>query len=288
MRKYDYLIIGPGAMGLFLAANLGHAGLRVAILDYKPERAKILKKNGINLITADKIISIPIIATCNPQIVMDSQVCIVISKAYNTADVAQEIKEHLDGNTIISIQNGLGNVETLAEILGDNAEIIAGSTTQGALLENINTVRDTGTGTITIGNNSVKSNTIKEEFNKANLNTEISSDINKVLFGKAIINSAINPLGALTKRKNGELLLSAEILQLMQVIITESTTVAANMGVDLSSEEYYDKVISICKATAWNTNSMLKDIINNKRTEIDAINGKNNRIRRKIKYPRTG
>jgi 2-dehydropantoate 2-reductase len=271
MYKYDYLIIGPGAIGLFLAAKLQISGLKTAILDYKPARAEELNNTGITLVAGERItVSIPVF--CHPEISASCHKCIIVTKSYNTSDAAISIQPFIKDNMILTIQNGLGNIETIKEII-NSKNIIAGSTTQGALREKIDTVRDTGTGVITMDGNHYLSHTICKEFSEAKIKTELTDDIDKILWGKAIINSAINPLGALTNSKNGELL-TESLVSLISEIIKESTTVANGMGIGLSEQEYLTKTISICKATSNNTNSMLSDIINGKRTEIDAINGK--------------
>jgi 2-dehydropantoate 2-reductase len=284
MYQYDYLIIGPGAMGLFIAAKLSHAGLRVAILDYKPERASVLNDTGINLITDGITLSQQITVTSDPQIASQSRVCIIITKSYNTINAGEEILPFINDNAILTLQNGLGNVETLSTILNDKI-IIAGSTTQGALRINSNTVQNTGDGMISIGNNSPITLTICNDFIKAGMKTIISENIEQVLWGKAVINSAINPLGAITNRKNGELLLSTDVMDLMKEVITESVTVANSMGINISINEYLKKTVNICRITASNTNSMLTDINNKKRTEIDAINGKITEYGEKLNIP---
>lgn len=104
MYQFDYLIVGPGAMGLYVAANLYNAGLQTAILDYKPERAAILNDSGINLISAEgTTITVPIPVTCNPEIVTQSRTIIIITKSYSTSDAGKLIEPFINDLSLIHI-----------------------------------------------------------------------------------------------------------------------------------------------------------------------------------------
>ncbi len=184
----------------------------------------------------------------------------------------------MENTIIMTLQNGLNNVETISGIFGQE-KIVAGITTHGATLLGIGHVRHAGIGKTIIGEvkqGSIavnKLNQIANMFSKSGFETIISEDILKHIWGKLIINTAINPITALTKMRNGELLEHDETKELLHLTVNESAHVASAHSIRLPYDDPTLVVEETCRATANNISSMLQDVLNNKRTEIDSING---------------
>ena len=87
-----------------------------------------------------------------------------------------------------------------------------------------------------------------------------------------MINAGINPFGALTGLKNGELITITALKELMTETVNEGKEVAAKLKVNLKGDPS-SLMIHTAEITAQNKNSMLQDIERKKRTEIDFING---------------
>jgi 2-dehydropantoate 2-reductase len=109
-------------------------------------------------------------------------------------------------------------------------------------------------------------------FNEAGLRTEVSPDIEAVLWGKLVVNSAINPLSALKGVPNGALLENPEWRALLEDTARESAAVAAARGIDVGGDPV-GSVVAVARLTAANRSSMLQDLERGVPTEIDAING---------------
>ena len=102
---------------------------------------------------------------------------------------------------------------------------------------------------------------------------DVSSNIAKDVWRKGVINSAINPITALVRRRNGAILDSEGLLALSRMVFDESLEIAiANGGLDQGDLCFQD-VIEMVRATAANRSSMLQDVERGRRTEVDAING---------------
>jgi 2-dehydropantoate 2-reductase len=112
----------------------------------------------------------------------------------------------------------------------------------------------------------------------------VSGNIGKEIWKKAIINSAINPLTAIAKCKNGYLLENPYLERLLEKICEEGIEVAKTIGLDMN-ERLVEKAKSIARATAENYSSMLQSIMRKKKTEIDSINGKIVEIGKKYGIP---
>ena len=103
-------------------------------------------------------------------------------------------------------------------------------------------------------------------------NVELTDAPGQIIWEKAAISSAINPLTALMDVPNGKLLELVEVRQLMRDLVVEAAKVAATEGYrfDHSLVELAEK---ICADTSENISSMLQDIRASRPTEIDAISG---------------
>jgi 2-dehydropantoate 2-reductase len=116
-------------------------------------------------------------------------------------------------------------------------------------------------------------NPLTDLLGKAGFVVETMNDISTLLWGKLVINSAINPITALLRVPNGELLERPAARSLLTSLARESAAIAVAKGVHLP---YPDPVIAteaIARHTAQNYSSMLQDVLRSAPTEIDAICG---------------
>jgi 2-dehydropantoate 2-reductase len=89
---------------------------------------------------------------------------------------------------------------------------------------------------------------------------------------KLIVNSAINPLTAILRKEN-EAVLSDNLRETVWRVVEECVKVASKEGLEVDSAGAMDLVLSVASRTARNTSSMLQDVLNGRKTEIDSING---------------
>jgi 2-dehydropantoate 2-reductase len=112
-----------------------------------------------------------------------------------------------------------------------------------------------------------------ELLRKAGYEVEVAEDIESLIWGKLAINAGINPLTALLRMPNGELLARPHTQALMKAAAEETALVAAAKGVELPYAEPGNAVAEVARRTANNRSSMLQDVSRNAPTEIDAICG---------------
>lgn len=271
------VIIGPGAMGCLFAGLLGEANHDVWILDKSCERAEKIAQNGIHLEGIGGKRQVDVKATDKADEIDIADLVFVWVKAYATHQAIKSAEAIIGENTqVISLQNGLGNVEAILEYVNvDN--VIVGTTAHGATLLDVGKVKHAGIGTTTIGRiNGAIRQELKEIANllsHAKIETQISEDIESVIWTKLVINAAINPLTGITQLKNGQLLEFPDTRMLIEKITDEAQSVADKAGISLTYSDINKQVRKVCRATAANISSMLQDVLHHRRTEIDAING---------------
>lgn len=201
---------------------------------------------------------------------------LVTVKAYDSEAVASLLKKSVTRSVpVLSLQNGLGNVEELTRRLGAGSTI-AGTTTEGAMTTGPGAVIHTGRGMTWLGEMNGKLSdrclTIQSAFRKAGFNSIISNNIGGVLWAKAIVNSAINPITALTRVRNGDVSQIPELREIAAETIAEGMAVAQANGIRLnpSPKSLLAKVLAL---TPRNKSSMLQDIESGRKTEIMQLNG---------------
>lgn len=269
-------IVGPGAIGCLFAGFLARANEEVWLLDKNPQRAGRLKEEGIKIEGLSNI-SVKMNATINPDEIGQTDLIIICVKSYDTEQAIRSVKQLVGEKTaVMTLQNGIGNTQIIGEIVGRD-RVIGGVTNHGATLLGWGHIRHAGKGETIIGKTDGKASGQLEDIsailNKAGFETKISKDIDAVIWSKLIINVGINALTALTRLNNGRLIEYEGTKDIMRLAVFEAVKIAKVKGIKLIYDDPIEKTESVCKATAGNVSSMLQDVLNKKRTEIDFING---------------
>ena len=127
------VVVGPGAMGCLFAAFLAKSDQEVYLFDRKKERADAISKNGIT-VEGISDLKAPVKTTTNPKDIKACDLIIICVKSYDTAAAVEEVKSFVRKDTfVLTLQNGVGNVEAIGRIVGEE-NTIGGVTSQGATL----------------------------------------------------------------------------------------------------------------------------------------------------------
>jgi 2-dehydropantoate 2-reductase len=215
--------------------------------------------------------------TVDPKDIGIASLIVICVKSYDTKEAITQAKSLVGENTrVLTLQNGIGNVEIIQEVVGSD-KVIGGVTNEGATLLGIGRIKHAGRGETVIGRIDgkipVEMRSIREIFNKAGFETRISRDIKGLLWSKLIINAGINAITGITRLNNGRLLEFEGTRKILREAVTEATKIAKRKRIKLIYDDPLAKVEAVCEATAANVSSMLQDILRKKRTEIDFING---------------
>jgi 2-dehydropantoate 2-reductase len=105
------------------------------------------------------------------------------------------------------------------------------------------------------------------------MRVDIAPDVNALVWGKLVVNAAINPLTALLRLPNGALLERPAARLVMAALARETAAIALAQGVNLPFTDPVAQVEDVARRTAANRSSMFQDVARGARTEIDAICG---------------
>jgi 2-dehydropantoate 2-reductase len=272
-QSSSVLIVGTGAMASLFAARLASSGIQVKMLGTWLESIQTLNESGVRLTDKDGSEKIyPVKATQDPQECAGSRFAIVLVKSYQTRRVAEQLKSCLANDGLaLTLQNGLENDTTMAAVLGEE-RVSIGVTTIGATLIEPGWVRFGGDGIVSLTHH-VQLNPLRDILTRSGFVVETVEDAESLVWGKLVVNAAINPLTALLRIPNGELIARPSAHTLMNLVAKETANVATAIGVHLPYSDPVSVVESVAERTASNKSSMLKDVLRGSPTEIDAING---------------
>jgi 2-dehydropantoate 2-reductase len=267
-------IIGDGAMGCLLAWSLApHCDL--GLLSSWPEHAALLAQHGIGYERNGAVEHRAVRVATNPEQLAGRDAAIVMVKSHQTPWAAHMAQQLLvpDG-LAVTLQNGLGNREQLAAVLGE-ARVGQGATSLGATLVQPGLVRHGGSGTTVFGAppQPQRAAQLAALFTQAGLPAEVSPAVERVVWGKLVVNCGINALSALLRVPNGALAEQQGARALLAAAVDEAARVAQAKGVALPYHDPLAHTLAVARATGTNYSSMLQDVLRGRPTEIASING---------------
>ena len=271
MRKVG--VIGGGAIGLLLSAYLSKASNDVTVFTRTAEKANAINDHGITLQSYRRISTYKVSAQIlTKERFTEQEVVFITVKQYDLQEVIEDIVSFGEPiPSLIFLQNGISHIDLIEQHQLALSNIYVGSVEHGALKTSANSVIHTGIGKIKIG--SYKESPLKlisalaTNLTEIGFETLIIDDAYNMLLKKLVVNGVINPLTTVFSVKNGQLVENSYFYQLMRTVFDEITTVFPYDEAD------WDNIVNICQRTAANRSSMLKDIEEGRRTEIDAITG---------------
>jgi 2-dehydropantoate 2-reductase len=237
------------------------------------EGLQALEAGGVRVAGADgPERAYPVRATAEAADCAGARLALVLVKSWQTERAARQLAGCLAADGVaLTLQNGLGNREALAGALGAERAAL-GVTTTGATLLGPGRVRPGGEGTISLGEHA-RLSPLVSLLQEAGFAVEVLPGADDLLWSKLVINAAINPLTALLRVPNGELLARPTATSLMDEAAREAAQVAAALGRRLTMPDPAAAARSVAQRTAVNHSSMFQDVQRGAPTEIDAICG---------------
>jgi 2-dehydropantoate 2-reductase len=274
----NVLIVGAGAIGSLIGARLSRTRASVSLFSTNRAHMEAVRRKGLDIEELDGSVSNYRLDAWHEleKVPPLPDLALVLVKTYSTQNAVSLVRPICSPSTVfLTLQNGIGNWERIAEIAGHEA-VLAGSTAQGATLLGPGAIRHGGNGPTYIGEpggpSSDRVMRIVEVFRESGLVTESSEEVERLIWEKLIINVGINAITGLTGIRNGFIAEMQAAAELCGWAVMEAMAVARANGFPVG-DEMVQRVIGVAKATARNRSSMGQDIDKKQRTEIDAING---------------
>ncbi|WP_254525832.1 ketopantoate reductase family protein [Natrinema caseinilyticum] len=267
-------VIGAGALGCLYGGFLATAGHDVWLIHHRQSTVDSLNRTGIRIESDDGVTSVSVPATTDAAEVGDADLVLVFVKAHQTIDA---LEQH-DGcigpeTTLLSLQNGLRHYDQLADVVGAD-RALAGVSYQGARIDRPGQITQTAAGRSVLGGGDPQTaRDVVRILAAAGLPADRVDDPTRAIWAKQLVSLPVKPVAALTRLPNGQLVTTDGPRSVMERIVREAELVAATVGIDLPDADPMERVVDICRSGPTHRSSMLQDVLDERKTEIDEING---------------
>jgi 2-dehydropantoate 2-reductase len=270
-------VIGAGAMGSAYGGLLARAGHDVTLIDTWAEHIAAIRSSGLQLAGVMGNLEIKINAECTVPAGLNAELAMVWTDSNHTRQAAESARAALGPEGYaITMQNGVGNVETLVAVLGEK-RVAGGSSMASAAMRGPGHAALTHMGETTIGElggqASPRIERLRAALVGAGFTVRLHPDIMSVIWTKFALNCSINALAAATGLRAGELARLPATDRLQDFLLDEILAVTQAKGITLTDPDFRASV----KAQSWkkyNRPSMMQHIESGRRTEIDALNAR--------------
>lgn len=268
-------IVGCGSVGSLFAAHLAQVeGVELWAYDVSEAHVRAINEKGLRL-TGEADLVGQVRATTDASVIPACEFGVLATKSMYTADAIARAAHAFSDGAAASVQNGVGNEETIAEHVG---RVIRGTTfPAGHLVEpgvvHMDTRGDTWLGPFEPAPASMQEvSRLAETITAGGMNTKALEDARGAQWTKLIFNAATNPIGALTRLTHGRVCELPETRRLVSALVDEGKAVADALGITLDSDP--DELVDHAAKVAYEHRaSMLQDVLAERATEIDALNG---------------
>ena len=208
--KPKVAVLGAGAMGCLFGGELAEHGLEVTLIDVWQEHVDAISRDGLRVAGHRGDRRIAVSATTDPASCGPVDVVLVHCKAASTVAAVSAARDAglFDGDTVaISFQNGLGNEEVIAGVIGAD-RVLGGVTAQGASIEGPGCIRSYADLPSQLGEMgggvSDRAAAIADAFSKHGLETVASADIRSDIWKKLMVNVSVSAMSGITNLTIGE------------------------------------------------------------------------------------
>ena len=272
-------VAGAGAMGCRFGGALFEAGHEVLLLDGWADHVAAISKFGLRVSGEAGSRLVPVPAAVFPAAADPADLVIVFAKATHTAAVAAAAAAAIGPDTLVlTLQNGLGNIEALRAYVPE-ARLLAGTTTLGTELVGPGHIRALGSGETVLGALGPGSSDYAERavatLSAAHLPSRVAADVLAVIWAKVAFNCVMNSLCAIASIPVSALGLYGGFDAVASAILGEVAAVALAEGVvvDTAAALRLMKAQFDPAASGSHLASTLQDLMNGRPTEIAHLNG---------------
>lgn len=262
-------VMGAGAVGCYYGAMLAQAGEQVVLIG-RPALAETVARHGLIIERASgrEVVHLPVAS--DPAAVAEAEIVLFCVKSQDTEVAGRQIAPHLATDAVVlSLQNGVGNAERLAEVLG--RAVIPAVVYVAVGMAQPGYLRHHGRGDLVLGD-APQSAALAKRFAAAGIPAEVSAGAETALWVKLTINCAWNAISALTQQPYGRILAEQGAERLVMGLVAECRAVAAASGITLPVGLEAD-VRRIAGTMAGQMSSTAQDMARGRATEIGFLNG---------------
>lgn len=277
-------IVGCGTIGSLCVGHLGQV-CDVSVLVRRPEHADALNRDGMT-VSGKSTLTTRVSSATDPAELSAPDLIVISTKAMQVAAAAKSIAGLHPHAMVMTIQNGLGTEEVVAE--HGLWPVISGVTfMSGTKVSDVEVHYELDTATW-IGPYQPSGTTFEsvqqvgDLFVESGLKAEVLEDLRPAQWSKLLFNASVNSVAALTDLPHVALFArrdrETDLGHLMFDLIAEGKRVAAADGVELFEDPWEMNRLAVQQGSTHDDEyahvpSMLADVRAGRPTEIDFILG---------------
>lgn len=272
-------VVGAGAMGSLFGARLIEAGADVVLVDTDRPHIAAMREHGLIFDDSGETRTIPVGATDNHAEAGVVDAIIFFVKHPHTRQAIRDARPMMhEGTYVWTPQNGIGNVELIAEIVPETriAKGLTSSTSvvtaPGRIVNNFRGTTETFIWPVDGGRHAPLAQ-LAELMTHAGLPTYLAPDIDYRIWRKLCVNTTLTALTAAVNTAIGPIGESEAGQRLMRAIVDEVVAVANAKGVPLKFEDGFGYVEELRAKAFEHIGSTTMDMQAKRPTEIEAMNG---------------
>ena len=271
-------IVGAGAMGSLFGGLLAESGNEVTLIDVNDAHIGAVRTQGLRLATDGGERQVTTLKALRPEDAVGfPDLLLVFTKTLHTSAALSGVA-HLIGPDVhvLSLQNGLGNVEKIAGFVPPE-RVLIGVTTWPADMVGPGHVQSHGKGVVRLmAADSIERpfvSQVAEVLTKAGLDCTSDRTVWAAIWEKVAFNAALNSICAVSGCTVDELGKVPDGSRLANDVVTEVLSVAMRMGIDVDPVKCWGNVASAIVQHKGHKPSMLQDVLAGRHTEVESING---------------
>jgi 2-dehydropantoate 2-reductase len=271
------VVLGAGAVGCYFGGMLARSGKNVLLIA-RDNHVNAIKKNGLFMECQSFQEHIIVDASSTLEGVADADLILVCVKSPDTKSAMQEIKDLINPDALIlSLQNGVDNAERISQVVSN--KVFPAVVYVATSMSGDGHVKHFGRGELIIGNigqtepASLELQKICDLFLNANIPCTISGEIQRELWLKFLVNCSYNGISAIGQISYGEMVQDENIKNLIDDLTAEFLLVAQHESIHISAADAQMINEQIAKTMAGQKSSTAQDLMRQKTTEIDYLNG---------------
>ena len=268
-------VVGAGAVGSYFGAKFAQVGAPVVFIGRKIFMDAV-KANGLTIDRTDGKDQIAVEATTNMSAVAAAGLVLFCVKSNDTVAAAKEMAPFLSpGALVISVQNGVDNVERIRE--ASKIEALPAAVYIAVSVSEPGRIKHLSRGDLILGPDNDATQRAQAIFSRANIGCRITNNIAGEMWIKLLCNCALNSISALGRASYGQIANNADARRIMQHVVDEVLAVASAAGITLpnisDSKAGMAAAMDIATQMAGAFSSTAQDLQRGKTTEIDSLNG---------------
>jgi len=283
-------VVGTGAMGSVYAGLLAAAGHDVAAVDVNADHVEAIRTRGLRVdgVSGDRVVRIA--AATDPAEVGPVELVVIATKSMD-ARAAAESAGPLIGpdTTVLTIQNGLGAADEVAEVVGDDRLMVGVAGGFGASIVAPGHAHHHGMELVRLGERAGpvtdRTERVADAWRQAGFDVRTYDDVARLQWEKLICNACFAGIGGLLELTIGDVVDNPHAWSVASRCAQEALDVGRARGVALDIADCDTYVLDYARAIPDARPSLLLDLLAGRPTEVEWINGSVPREGAKVGVP---